>query len=64
MARVMLEYTKSVLKKVSFDLHLFSIEFKKVMQRLMHYEKEEIKLFIRRLILNNPELSHWSVYLV
>ena len=58
MARVMLYYTKSILKKFSFDPHLFSAEVKKAMQRLMHYEKEELKLFIRRLILNNPELSH------
>ena len=58
MARVMLDYTKSILKKVSFNPHLFSTEVKKAMQRLMHYEKEELKLFIRRLILNNPELSH------
>ena len=60
----MLDYTKSILKKVSFDTHLSSIEVKKAMQRLMHYEKEELKLFIRRLILNNPELSNCSVYLV
>ena len=50
MARVMLDYTKSILKKVSFNPHLFSTEVKKAMQRLMHYEKEELKLFIRRLI--------------
>ena len=64
MARVMLDCTKSIPKKVSFNPHLFSIEVKKAMQRLMPYEKEELKLFIRRLILNNPELSHCSVYLV
>ena len=50
MARAMLDYTKSILKKVSFDPHLSPIEVKKAMQRLMHYEKEELKLFIRRLI--------------
>ena len=60
----MLDYTKSVLKKVSFNPQLFSIEVKKEMQRLMPYEKEELKLFIRRLIFNNAELSHCSVYLV
>ena len=64
MARAILDYTKSVLKKVSFNPQLFSIEVKKAMQRLMPYEKEELKLFIRRLILNNAELSHCSVYLV
>ena len=64
MARAMLDYTKSILKKVSFNPHLFSIEVKKATQRLMPYEKEELKLFIRRLILNNLELSHCSAYLV
>ena len=64
MARAMLDYIKSILMKVSFNPHLFSIEVKKAMQRLMPYEKEELKLFIRRLILNNLELSHCSAYLV
>ena len=64
MARAMLDYIKSILMKVSFNPHLFSIEVKKAMQRLMPYEKEQLKLFIRRLILNNSELSHCSVYLV
>ena len=64
MARAMLDYTKSIVKKVSFNPQLFSIEVKKAMQRLMPYEKEELKLFIRRLILNNLELRHCSVYLV
>ena len=64
MARAVHDYTKSILKKVSFNHQLFSIEVKKAMQRLMPYEKEELKLFIRRIILNNPELSHCSVYLV
>ena len=64
MARAMLDYTKSILKKVSFNPHLFSIEVKKAMQRFMPYPKEELKLFIRCLILNNSELSHCSVYLV
>lgn len=37
MARAMLDYTKSILKKVSFNPHLFFIDDKKTMQRLMPY---------------------------
>ena len=64
MARAMLDYIKSILTKVSFYPHLFSIEVKKAMQRFVPYAKEELKLFISCLILNNPDLSHCSVYLV
>ena len=64
MARAMLDYIKSILIKVSFNPHLFSIEVKKAMLRFVPYAKEELKLFIRCLILNNPDLSHCSVYLV
>ena len=64
MERAILDYTKSILKKITFNPYLFSIEVKKAMQRFVPYAKEELKLFIRCLILNNPELSHCSVYLV
>ena len=64
MERAILDCTKSILKKITFNPYLFSIEVKKAMQRLMHCEKEVLKLFINRLILNNPEPSHCSVYLV
>ena len=40
MARAILDYTKSILKKVSFNPYLFSIEVKKAMQRLMDYENK------------------------
>ena len=64
MARAMPDYIKSILIKVSFNPHLFSIEVKKAMQRFVPCAKEELKLFIRCLTLNNPDLSHCSVYLV
>ena len=64
MARAMLDYIKSIFIKVSFNPNLFSIEVKKAMQRFVTYAKGELKLFIRCLILNNPDLSHWSAYLV
>jgi len=63
MARAMLDYTKTVLKKVSFDVSLFCKEVQKAVQRLLPYEIEELKLFILSLIQQNPELNQSLVYL-
>ena len=64
MARAMFEYTKMVLKKVSFDTTLFCTEVKKAMERLLPYEIEELKVFIKSLMKINPDLRRCSVYLV
>ncbi len=63
MARAMFEYTKTVLKKVSFDVNLFCKELEKALQRLLPYEIEELKVFIQSLILQNPELDKCLIYL-
>ena len=63
MARAMLDYTKTVLKKVSFDVSLFCKEVQKAVQRLLPYEIEELKLFILSLVQQNPELNQSLVYL-
>ena len=63
MARAMFEYTKTVLKKVSFDTNLFCKELEKALQRLLPYEIEELKIFIKSLILQNPELNQCLIYL-
>lgn len=63
MARAMLEYTKTVLKKVSFDVTLFCKEVQKAVQRLLPYEIDELKLFILSLVQQNPELNQSLVYL-
>ena len=63
MARAMFEYTKTVLKKVSFDVNLFCKELEKALQRLLPYEIEELKIFIKSLILQNPELNKCLIYL-
>jgi hypothetical protein len=57
MARAMFEYTKTVLSKVSFDSTLFCKELQKALQRLLPYEIEELKIYIKSLILKNPELD-------
>jgi len=63
MARAMLEYTKTVLEKVSFDSTLFCKEVKKAAQRLLPYEIEELKIYILLLIQKKPELDKCLVYL-
>ncbi len=63
MARAMLEYTKTVLKKVSFDTTLFCKEVKKAVTRLLPYEIEELKIFIHSLVQQNPELNQCLIYL-
>lgn len=63
MARAMFEYTKTVLDKVSFDSALFCKEVQKALQRLLPYEIEELKIFIKSLILQNPELDQCLIYL-
>jgi hypothetical protein len=63
MASTMLEYTKTVLKKVSFDVTLFCKEVQKAVQRLLPHELEELKLFILSLVQQNPELDSCLIYL-
>lgn len=63
MARAMFEYTKTVLKNVSFDTNLFCKELEKALQCLLPYEIEELKIFVKSLILQNPELNQCLVYL-
>jgi hypothetical protein len=63
MARAMFEYTKAVLKKVSFDVNLFCKELKKAMKRLLPYEIEELKIWVSNLIKQNPELDRCLIYL-
>ncbi len=63
MARAMFEYTKTVLNKVSFDYSLFCRELQKALQRLLPYEIEELKIFIKSLILQNPELDQCLILL-
>ncbi len=59
----MLEYTKTVLKKVSFDATLFCKEVQKAVERLLPYEIVELKIFIQSLVQQNPELDKCLIYL-
>ncbi len=63
MARAMFDYTKAVLKKVSFDASLFCKELKKALQRLLPHEIEELKIWVNSLIMQNPQLNQCLIYL-
>jgi hypothetical protein len=63
MARAMLEYTKTVLQKVSFDSRLFSKEVKKAISLLLPQEVEELRIWLKQFIDDKPEL-HQSLLLL
>ncbi len=63
MAAAMLEYTKTVLKKVSFDTKLFCKELKKAISLLLPHEIEELKEWLLQFITDKPELQPSLVYL-
>ncbi len=63
MARAMLEYTKTVLKKVSFDARLFCKEVKKAVKRLLPAELEELKHWLLQFITDKPQLQESLIYL-
>ncbi len=56
MARAMFEYTKTILKKVSFDAELFCRELNKALDRLLPYEIDELRLWLQKFTSNRPEL--------
>ncbi len=56
MARAIFDYTKTVLKKVSFDAELFVKELKKAIQHLLPFEVEELRIWLIEFTVNKPEL--------
>jgi DNA replication protein DnaD len=56
MARAIFEYTKTVLKKVSFDADLFCKELEKALNKLLPFEVEELRIWLVQFTINKPEL--------
>ena len=52
----MFEYTKTVLKKVSFNSDLVYKEVEKALNRLLPYEIDELTIWLRQFTANKPEL--------
>ncbi len=56
MSRAIYDYTKVVIKKVSFDADLFCKELEKSIKRLLPFEIEELKIWLLQFTINRPEL--------
>lgn len=57
MSKVMFDYTKSVLERVSFDPILFCKELEKAIKALLPYEMEQLKKWLLDFIIEKPELK-------
>jgi hypothetical protein len=57
MPRMIYDYTKSVLERVSFDPILFSKELKKAIKNLLPYEIEQLKKWLQFFTKEKPELK-------
>ena len=57
MPRMIYDYTKSVLEKVSFDIDLFMKELKKAIRKLLPYEVEHLRNWLIYFTTQNPQLK-------
>jgi len=57
MSKVMFDYTKSVLERVSFDPILFCKELEKAIKSLLPFEMELLKEWLLDFIIEKPELK-------
>ncbi len=56
MARAMFEYTKTILKKMSFNKDLFCKELDNATKRLLPFEIKELYVWLVQFTQNKPEL--------
>ncbi|MCG2612109.1 hypothetical protein LZZ90_11380 [Flavobacterium sp. SM15] len=57
MPRMIYDYTKSVLERVSFDPLLFMKELRKAIKNLLPYELEQLTKWLRYFTSEKPELQ-------
>lgn len=57
----MLDYTKSVLERVSFDPILFCKELEKAIKTLLPYEMEQLFEWLLRFTIEKPELKEYLI---
>ena len=58
MSKIMFDYTKSVLERVSFDPLLFCTELEKAIKALLPYELEQLREWLLTFTIEKPELKH------
>ncbi|MEO7978460.1 hypothetical protein [Flavobacterium sp.] len=56
MSKMMFDYTKSILERVSFDPILFCKELEKAIKTLLPYEMELLQEWLLNFIIGKPEL--------
>ena len=61
MSKIMFDYTKSVLERVSFDPILFCKELEKAIRTLLPYELEQLKEWLFDFTYEKPELKQCPV---
>ena len=57
MSRMIYDYTKTMLERVSFDPVLFLKELKKAIRALLPYELEQLKKWLINFTIEKPELK-------
>lgn len=57
MSKIMFDYTKSILERVSFDPMLFCKELEKAIKILLPYEMEQLREWLFDFIIEKPELQ-------
>ena len=57
MSKIMFDYTKSVLERVSFDVTLFCKELEKAIKSLLPHEMELLREWLLDFIIEKPELK-------
>lgn len=61
MSKMMFDYTKSVLERVSFDPFLFCKELEKAIKALLPYELEQLREWLLTFTIEKPELKQCLV---
>ncbi len=61
MSKMMFDYTKSILERVSFDPILFCKELEKAIKTLLPYEMELLKEWLLTFTTEKPELKQCLV---
>ena len=61
MPRMIYDYTKSVLERVSFDPVLFCKELRKAIKNLLPYELEQLKKWLTNYTTEKPELQQYII---
>ncbi|MBK8599988.1 MAG: hypothetical protein IPN80_05010 [Flavobacterium sp.] len=59
MPRMIYDYTKSVLERVSFDPVLFCKELRKAIKNLLPYELEQLRKWLQNFTSEKPELQQY-----